>query len=150
MSEQLYTLCYVSRNAIDHQEIGELHREIEAILRTARQINAQRQITGALLYTAGYFAQVLEGPLSAVETIFERIQFDPRHRDIQILQFHPLDRRSFGDWSMAFAGADPDAPERVRIDEALADPGEIVAGPEGLDFITALRCLIARNEITGS
>jgi len=150
MPEQLYTLCYFSRNAIDPRDIHELTREIEAILKTARQSNAQRQITGALLYTAGCFAQVLEGPLSEVETTFERIQFDPRHRDIKILHFHPIEQRSFGDWSMAFAGLDPDAPECARIDEALADPGKIAAGPEGLDFITVLRSLIARNEVQGA
>jgi hypothetical protein len=149
MSEKLYTLSYFSRNAIGQQDITELTQEIEAILKTARKSNALRQITGALLYSSGCFAQVLEGPLSEVETTFERIQLDPRHREIKILQFNPLERRSFGDWSMAFAGIDPDAPERARIDEAFADPGKIVAGPEGLDFIAVLRDLIVRHEIHG-
>jgi hypothetical protein len=147
MSDQLFTLAYFSRNAIDNQDVGELTREIDAILLTARRSNAQRGITGALLYSAGCFAQVLEGPLSEVESTFERIQLDPRHRGVKVLQFHPLERRSFADWSMAFAGIDPDAPERARIDAALADPGEIVAGQDGRDFITILRDLIARHEL---
>jgi hypothetical protein len=147
MSEPLYTLAYFSRNAVDHQDIAELTREIEAILTTARRNNAQRGVTGALLYSAGCFAQVLEGPIGEVERTFEQIQLDPRHRDVRVLQFHPLAQRSFGDWSMAFAGIDPDAPERARLDAALADPGKIVAGPEGLDYVAVLRDLIARHEL---
>jgi hypothetical protein len=149
MSEQLYSLCYISRNAIDNHDIVELSREIEAILRTARKSNAERKITGALVYSAGHFAQVLEGPLNEVEMTFERIQCDPRHRDVNILQLHPLEERRFSDWSMAFAGFDPDGLERARIDAALGDRGKAVTGPEALDFIAVLRGIIARNEIHG-
>lgn len=147
MSEPLYTLSYFSRNVIENQDVAEVTREIEAILVTARRSNAARGITGALLYSAGCFAQVLEGPLSEVEALFERIQLDPRHRDVKVLQFHPLDRRSFGDWSMAFAGLDSDSPERTKIEAALVDPGKIEAEMEGLDFIAVLRDLIMRHDI---
>lgn len=147
MSEQLYTISYFSRNAIPSHDIAGLTQEISAILTTSRRNNVLRGITGALLYSAGCFAQVLEGPLSEVETTFERVQLDPRHRDVKVLQFHPLDHRSFGDWSMAFAGIDPDAPERARFDDALADSRNIIAEIEGLDVIAVLRDLMARHEI---
>jgi len=149
MSEQLYSLCYISRNAIENQGIFELSQEIQAILKTARKRNSERQITGALVYSAGYFAQVLEGPLNEIEMTFERIQCDPRHRDVKILQYHPLEERRFSDWSMAFAGLDPDGLECVPIGSALGDPGKAAAGPEALDLIAVLRGLIARNEMNG-
>jgi hypothetical protein len=147
MSDQLYTLSYFSRNAIDNQDIVELNHEIEAILATARRSNAQRDITGALLYSAGCFAQVLEGPLNEVEILFERIQLDPRHRDVKVLQFHPLEKRNFAGWSMAFAGMEPELPAHARIDAVLADPNKIVAGPDGLDFIAILHDIISRHEL---
>jgi hypothetical protein len=147
MSDQLYTLSYFSRNAIENQDIAELNHEITAILATARRANAQRDITGALLYSAGCFAQVLEGPLNEVETLFERIQLDPRHRDVKVLQFHPLEKRNFADWSMAFAGLEAELPIQDSINEALADPDKIVAGPDGLDFIAILHDLINRHEV---
>lgn len=147
MSEALYTLAYFSRNSIDNQDLPALHREIEAILHTARESNRQRGITGALLYSSGCFAQVLEGPLDEVESTFERIQLDPRHRDVALIQHQPIATRSFGDWSMAFAGIDPDAPERAKIDEVLTNPDKIGAGADGLDFISVLRDLIGRHEL---
>jgi hypothetical protein len=146
MSDALYTLAYFSRNAIDNQNITVLRREIEAILHIARESNRLRGITGALLYSSGCFAQVLEGPLGEVESTFERIQLDPRHRDVALIQHQPIASRSFGDWSMAFAGIDPDYPERAKIDEVLTSPDKICAGSDGLDFIDVLRKLIVRHE----
>lgn len=147
MPDPLYMLAYFSRNAVDDQDLHSLHREIEAILHTARESNRQRGITGALLYSSGCFAQVLEGPLSEVESTFERIQLDPRHRDVALIQHQPIASRSFTDWSMAFAGIDPDAPERAQIDDILANPDKIDAEADGLTFVSVLRQLIGRHEI---
>ncbi|TPG46567.1 BLUF domain-containing protein [Sphingomonas glacialis] len=147
MTDPLYMLAYFSRNAVDNQDLSSLNKEIEAILHTARESNRQRGITGALLYSSGCFAQVLEGPLSEVESTFERIQLDPRHRDVALIQHQPIPSRSFADWSMAFAGIDPDAPERAQIDEVLADPDKITAEADGLTFVSVLRQLIGRHEL---
>jgi len=132
-----------------YQDGGKLTHEVRAILQTSRRNNAERGITGALLYSAGCFAQVLEGPLSQVETIVERIMLDPRHHEVKVLQFHVLVERAFGDWSMAFAGVDPDASDRARIDGTRAEPENIMAGPDGLNFIAVMRDLIARHELYG-
>jgi hypothetical protein len=147
MSNQLYTLSFFSRHANDNRDPMELAREIQDILTVARRSNAQSGITGAMLYNAGRFAQVLEGPLSEVEKTFDRIMLDRRHRDVTMLQFHPIDRRNFGNWSMAFAGIGPEAPHHAKTSLALADPGEIIAGQEGSDLIALLRDLIGRQEL---
>jgi len=117
MSRPLYRLIYCSRNVIaedltldrDHSIKG----EIRAILSIARQRNEADNLTGALLYTASGFAQVLEGDRDVVERTFERISRDPRHADVTALSFTPTERRSFPDWSMAFSG---------QPDPAKADP----------------------------
>jgi hypothetical protein len=82
--------------------------EIRGILATSRANNAARDITGALLFNAGCFAQVLEGPLKHVEYTFEKIQRDMRHDDVTILEAGHVARREFPEWSMAFAGAPRD------------------------------------------
>lgn len=72
------------------------------ILAAARRNNARVGVTGALLYSARRFAQVLEGPPEAVEEIFETIQCDTRHDQIAVLDVSSPAERAFADWSMAF------------------------------------------------
>ena len=104
----LYRLIYRSHNDIPAVEIG---REIRSVLVSSRHNNAANNVTGALLFTASGFAQVLEGPRDVVELTFERIGADPRHSDVMVLSFTPTERRCFPQWPMAFCGQ-----------TALADP----------------------------
>lgn len=105
MSDALYRLVYISRNAIDGS--GEtLRAEIEQILVASRRNNGAAAISGALMFNAGGFAQVLEGPRRAIETTFERIQCDTRHRHVVVLDFTALERRLFARWTMAYVGTD--------------------------------------------
>ena len=109
MSHSLYRLIYCSRNLIVPTPDGAaqddtVEREVRSILATSRARNQAAGITGALLFTASGFAQVLEGPRDAVEHAFERINADPRHRDVTVLSFTPIERRSFPEWSMGFCG----------------------------------------------
>ncbi len=111
MNIQLYRLVYCSRNRIRGTEV-EVTAEIQQILRTSRENNARAGVTGALLYNAGNFAQTLEGPLEAVEEVFERIQEDFRHSDVTIVENGPVAARLFGDWAMAMCG---DAPREASL-----------------------------------
>ncbi|TPW26141.1 BLUF domain-containing protein [Pararhizobium mangrovi] len=103
MSTVIYRLVYYSRNHIPDQN-GELDAEIKQILERSRVNNDKDGITGALLFNAGCFAQVLEGPLDAVERTFERIQQDERHGDVSLLALEPIAERAFGSWAMGFLG----------------------------------------------
>ena len=75
------------------------------------------------MFNTQYFAQVLEGPLHAVEATFERIQCDDRHSNAVILQFEPSETRAFSDWAMAHVGQNQDGTEEfVTVgDEAHFD-----------------------------
>ena len=122
-----YRLLYCSRNMIASQSSGghyahgydtgqgaaDMEQTLRAILAVARRRNQADNVTGALLFTASGFAQVLEGRRDVVERTFERIGADPRHADITVLAFTPTERRSFPDWSMGFSG---------RIKPGIADP----------------------------
>lgn len=103
MADDLYRLVYYSRNRIGQTE-QEPTQEIHDILAASRRNNAAAGVTGALLFNAGSFGQVLEGGRRAIEATFERIQRDPRHGDVSLLDFQPIRLRGFPNWSMAFIG----------------------------------------------
>jgi hypothetical protein len=103
MIEGIHRLIYYSRNnAAGSPETMAV--TIQSILAAARRNNASVGVTGALMFNAGCFAQVLEGPKAAVEHTFERIQQDERHGDVSVLTFGPVADRSFDRWSMGFVG----------------------------------------------
>jgi Sensors of blue-light using FAD len=105
MSDSLYRLVYLSRNEIEGDSV-EIRTEIEEILAMSRINNAKVEVTGALMFNSGCFAQVLEGPQGAVQETFERIQCDFRHSRVELLMFEPVEERGFKTWSMAYVGAD--------------------------------------------
>lgn len=104
MTDPIYRLVYYSRNRLDEDRAHCLET-LRAILEKSRRNNARCDITGALMFNAGCFAQVLEGPLHQLEDTFERIQQDERHGDVSLLALEPVEHRSFGQWSMGFVGA---------------------------------------------
>lgn len=98
----LIQLFYVSRSTAEP-------RQVEEILAASRAANTRSGLTGALLFTGGHFAQLLEGDSVAVDATMERIVQDPRHADIRSLLRNCITGRRFADWSMACAevpGAD--------------------------------------------
>lgn len=107
----LYRLVYYSRNHIS-AATETFAAEVANILEKSRVNNARDGITGALLFNAGCFAQVLEGPLVAVEATFERIQQDERHGDVSLLALEPQEERSFPNWAMGFIGMSAEHAER--------------------------------------
>jgi blue light- and temperature-responsive anti-repressor len=104
MHSPLHRLIYYSKNLIPGPGPA-IESEIRDILAVSRKNNAAHGITGALIFNAGIFAQVLEGSRRDVEATFERIQRDNRHDDVQVLDFAPAEARGFANWSMGFLGS---------------------------------------------
>jgi len=104
MPDTLHRLVYYSRNHIAGDEAA-FRTHVDDILHKSRINNGRDGITGALLFNAGCFAQVLEGPLPALEAAFERIQQDDRHGEVSLLALDPLASRSFPNWAMGYVGA---------------------------------------------
>ena len=102
-----YRIVYYSENKIRGTS-SDLSSEINRILISSRRNNELVGVTGALMFSAGFFGQVLEGSQAAIETTFERIQQDPRHGDVILLEFSPILSRTFEKWSMAFVGRPED------------------------------------------
>ncbi|QNH61931.1 BLUF domain-containing protein [Hymenobacter sediminicola] len=93
----MHHLIYSSTSAVPFSE-----EQLHTLLSQARANNEQQGLTGILLYHAGQFMQLLEGPPAAVHALYNHIAQDPRHTGIIKLADKPVENRSFPDWSMAF------------------------------------------------
>lgn len=143
MEDNLYRLVYYSRNRIPRGP-GVLGTEIGTILAASQKNNAPVGITGALMFNAGCFAQALEGRREVLESTFERIQQDPRHGDVSLLAFQPIETRTFGHWSMGFVGTRPDDAEAHAGIAAASgfDPSRAT----GIEVLDALRTVALEEE----
>ena len=138
MHSELFRLVYGSSNAVGDQNP---RAEIGDILAKSRANNARCGVTGALLYSDGCFAQALEGPVAAVHETFERIQCDPRHKNVVVLQAGPATGRLFGAWSMTLAGGHGHALADVRLRGVLAGAADLA----GDDVLALLNDLVQRE-----
>lgn len=103
----MYRLVYYSENRIP-KPADDFEKEMRDILEKSRSNNRLVGITGALMFSGGFFGQVLEGPQAAVEATFERIQQDIRHGDVALLEFVSISARAFDNWAMAYVGNRPE------------------------------------------
>ncbi|MBC7844014.1 MAG: BLUF domain-containing protein [Gemmatimonadaceae bacterium] len=146
MPNRLFSLAYFSRNAIVGSPT-DVQDSIAAILRTARRTNPRYNVTGALLYSDGCFAQVLEGRREDVEHIFESIQCDLRHSDVTIMHLHTVEERSFAAWSMAFAGIDGVSATPTVTGDGMLAADDILSSDAGQNLLAALRSVVHRDEL---
>jgi blue light- and temperature-responsive anti-repressor len=116
-----------------------MRTEIAQILASARRNNARLDITGALLFNRGCFAQVLEGRQESIEGLFETISCDLRHGDITVCEIAPIEIRNFPNWSMAFAG--------MLEDDRATFAALTLAPSEGAETVfDLLNALVLRGE----
>ena len=145
MTTQTYRLVYYSRNFTTVDEVS-FDAGVADILDVSRLNNARDDITGALMFNAGCFAQVLEGPLDKVEAAFERIQQDERHGEVSLLAMDPIEARSFPNWAMGFVGlSDTDA---VRFANVGTASGFDLSRLNGNELHGILRDLAIEEERT--
>jgi len=74
--------------------------DLSAIQESAKKNNAPLDVTGSLFYNGGWFLQVLEGPALTLDTLYKKIELDPRHKNSRILYNEPANFRTFPRWSM--------------------------------------------------
>ncbi|WP_045837965.1 BLUF domain-containing protein [Hyphomicrobium sp. 99] len=143
MTGPLQRIVYYSKNLLTGPD-EEIAASIEEILEKARVNNTKANLTGALIFNSGCFAQVLEGPRDCIAEIFERIQCDPRHTEVQVLEYEPANERTFPNWSMAFIGV-REKDERLFNQLALEtgfDDKRLAAE----DILTAMREIMMEEE----
>ena len=91
----LFSLIYTSTptRPFTQEDLGDLAR-------VSQRNNAERSISGLLLYSPRFFLQVIEGGYERVAALYTHLETDDRHRDLKLLTASPASRRVFPDWSM--------------------------------------------------
>ncbi|WP_371059637.1 BLUF domain-containing protein [Rhodosalinus sp. 5P4] len=91
----LRRVCYRSRatRPLDAGEIG-------ALVQGAARFNAGHGITGALVSAGVGYQQWLEGPAGVINALMGRLQDDPRHADMNLIENAAIERRAFAGWHM--------------------------------------------------
>ncbi len=99
--------------------------ELEEIIETSAHNNKVLDVTGMLMYADGCFFQIIEGPACELDTLYEKIKHDHRHKGIITVIDEEVENRSFPDWSMGGLRLDPDILDQKEVFEltrmALAD-----------------------------
>jgi hypothetical protein len=119
-----FRLMYRSRNRIPADE---RKAELGDLFTGARRFNKEAGISGALLLHGDTFVQLLEGDESAVRSLYSRIETDPRHDEVELLEARDVDDAVFRRWAMARVGDEGEADIRLI---AHAD-GVHPAAPKG-------------------
>jgi len=88
---------------------------LQSISRCSQRNNPSNRVTGAMLVVGMRVIQVLEGPLSSLEPLLERIQTDNRHDAMEELYRSSSTVRAFPDWVMRVGAVDASAPDADKI-----------------------------------
>ena len=116
--------------------------DLEAIHRSARELNALDGITGLLIFNGTHFLQIVEGSPRAIDDLVERLRRDRRHSGFEVRDERTVEQRSFPDWSM----------ELVRVSASYFDAKDTVADrlPGEVDAAVRERIVRMTESISGT
>ena len=123
-----------------------LAEELLAILEVSQRYNRDTYVGGLLMYVAGHFCQVLEGPCDAVEATYQRISSDPRHGHCKILLREPIERRRYPGLPMALVGVDDEM--HPDIQGVVDHEGDLESNEAGQALIALLEARIDPSSLT--
>ncbi len=122
------SLIYVSCSTLDYPAGRDALEDIR-LVSLAR--NSVLDITGLLIATPTYFAQLLEGDRPALDELMDSIVRDGRHRDVITVDRQQADTRRYPRWSMAGFGPSSFVSRTIHpVLEAVhrgADAGDVAA-----------------------
>lgn len=92
------------------------------ILAESQRNNDRDGLTGALAAHDGHYIQVLEGRGVDLDRLLSRLDDDPRHRDVVVIDRRAVEGRLFEGWTMANARINPAMAPRLNTLMARSDP----------------------------
>ena len=116
-SRTLHRLIYYSRQMVQGEAAD---AEVDQIIRGSIGSNRAAGLTGLLLVHDGWFLQVIEGQREVLDRLLSKLETDPRHRNISVIDRTPVSDRRFADWSMANARITPSL--KTALDRLATDP----------------------------
>ncbi|WP_396633327.1 BLUF domain-containing protein [Maribacter sp. R86514] len=91
--------------------------EMEELLEKARANNQRDDITGCLIYYKGGFVQLLEGSKEKIETLYDKIKKDPRHKNVTLFSDDEISKRTFPNWGMAYYPIDENNTNKYEYEQ---------------------------------
>jgi hypothetical protein len=134
-SSELVELTYVSQPAEEMSFLGLMRLLYHSYLR-----NQALGITGVLIFEHQKFGQVIEGPASSIDRLWDKIQKDDRHKHVKLISRRSIERRSLLKWTMIFQGNEEIA-NRLPEVKAAVEQGDF---PSDHPLLVALRNEIQR------
>jgi hypothetical protein len=105
--QKLVQIIYISRSTFENTDaINKIEPNVVRILAKSRINNRKNGLVGVLYFGDGAFFQCLEGEEDAINTLFAKIESDPRHKDVKLISKKYITRVSFPDWAMKYAPLD--------------------------------------------
>ncbi len=138
MSGNLCTLAYVSRATTPFTD-----EDLTNLLSLSRSNNESRGITGMLLYCSGSFFQIVEGPQSAIDQLYDILLDDKRHCDIRRLIYRDTQARAFAQWSMAFKKFDGAAAVPVDGFSEFLDNGTVEIAENRPELVAMINMFVS-------
>lgn len=77
-------------------------QDIDSLLLESRENNTKNSITGVLLFNQTRFLQIIEGTSEDIHSLFNKIEVDPRHKNVELLHEQPIQKRTFQNWKMGY------------------------------------------------
>lgn len=96
---QFVRMIYVSESRLLPTS-GSLWSQVNEILSVSQKTNERVGVTGALLFNEDWFVQVVEGRLTPVWELFDRLRRDERHRNLRLVEIKGVHSRLFENWWM--------------------------------------------------
>jgi hypothetical protein len=112
------------------------------ILWQGRRRNLDDGVTAVLVNVGPYFVQMMEGQRDVLTALFDRIYRDPRHSNVEMVDFSSIRTRELGDWSLAYHQVDPEDEVTAR---RFARGGAIDPAQFGADMARHFILAMARQ-----
>lgn len=106
----VYQVLYVSHSTNDMSQ-----NDLDRLLSISRQNNRENQITGILMYNAGVFIQLIEGPPMKVLDLVDHIKKDRRHTNYRALIERTSKTRLYPAWDMKYVANEGVSREWMNI-----------------------------------
>jgi len=99
----LIQIVYISRSTfVPDQPTNGIEPNVARILMKSRTNNKNKGLVGVLYFGDGYFFQCLEGEEAVVDTLYQTLLKDTRHKDLKVISRKQIDHLSFSNWAMKY------------------------------------------------
>lgn len=84
-----------------------IRQDLVSVLNEAQMHNSNHGIFGVLFYGNNYFFQCIEGRKLDIDLLYEKLLKDPRHKEVVLLSYQPVNKMRFIGWNMKYVLQEP-------------------------------------------